>query len=285
MNRGAESESQPIISIEDVGFVYEGGIEALRGVSVNLAKGEYIAVVGGNGSGKTTLAKHLNGLLKPTSGKVLVDGVDSSRSSVANLARTVGYVFQNPDHQLFCTSVDEEVRFGPRNMGFGSDKESALTERAINLMGIGHLREQSPVSLSLGDRRKVTIASVLATSPRVLVLDEPTTGLDTTESEQLMATLDSLHSEGITIVLITHEMRLVAQHANRVILMSKGAVVLDADAASAFSDSETLAKCRLLAPPITLLAQRLQRMGLTDTAASTPSKLAEVISGRGGGGR
>ena len=185
----------PIISLEDVRYTYEGGIEALRGVSLSIALGESVAIVGGNGSGKTTLAKHLNGLLKPSSGRVMVDGVGTDGASVAALARSVGYVFQNPDHQLFCTSVEEEVRFGPRNMGFEMQREAALAARAIEQMGVGHLRELSPVSLSLGDRRKVAIASVLATSPKVLVLDEPTTGLDSVESEQLMATLISLRSE------------------------------------------------------------------------------------------
>ena len=264
--------------MQDVRFSYEGGIEALKGVSLSVARGENVAVVGGNGSGKTTLAKHLNGLLKPSSGTVLVGGVDSSKTSVATLARTVGYVFQNPDYQLFCTSVEEEVRFGPKNMGFGRDDESALAERALKLMDIRHLREQSPVSLSLGDRRKIAIASVLATSPIVLILDEPTTGLDSVESAQLMATLDVLRSEGMTVVLITHDMRLVAQHMDRVVVMSEGRVALDAGVEEAFSDPDRLRRCKLLAPPITVLAQRLQAQGVLPKGAATPLQLVEQVA-------
>ena len=278
MNASVTAQRLPIISLQDVRFSYEGGIEALKGVSLSVARGENVAVVGGNGSGKTTLAKHLNGLLKPSSGTVLVGGEDSSRTSVATLARTVGYVFQNPDYQLFCTSVEEEVRFGPKNMGFGRDDESALAERALKLMDISHLREQSPVSLSLGDRRKVAIASVLATSPRVLLLDEPTTGLDSVESTQLMATLDVLRSEGMTIVLITHDMRLVAQHMDRVVVMSEGVVALDTGVEEAFSDPDRLRRCKLLAPPITVLAQRLQAQGILPKGAATPLQLVEQVA-------
>ncbi len=278
MNASVTARRLPIISLQDVRFSYEGGIEALKGVSLSVARGENVAVVGGNGSGKTTLAKHLNGLLKPSSGRVLVGGEDSSKTSVAMLARTVGYVFQNPDYQLFCTSVEEEVRFGPKNMGFGRDDESALAERALKLMDISHLREQSPVSLSLGDRRKIAIASVLATSPIVLILDEPTTGLDSVESAQLMATLDVLRSEGMTVVLITHDMRLVAQHMDRVVVMSEGSVALDAGVEEAFSDPDRLRRCKLLAPPITVLAQRLQAQGVLPKGAATPLQLVELVA-------
>ncbi len=277
MNASVPAQRLPIISLQDVRFSYEGGIEALKGVSLSVARGENVAVVGGNGSGKTTLAKHLNGLLKPSSGTVLIGGKNPSKTSVATLARTVGYVFQNPDYQLFCTSVEEEVRFGPKNMGFGHGDESAFAERALKLMDISHLREQSPVSLSLGDRRKVAIASVLATSPRALVLDEPTTGLDSAESAQLMATLAVLRSEGMTVVLITHEMRLVAQHMDRVVVMSEGSVALDTGVEEAFSDLDRLRRCKLLAPPITVLAQRLQAQGVLPKGAATPLQLVEQV--------
>ncbi|HIH00634.1 TPA: ATP-binding cassette domain-containing protein [Thermoplasmata archaeon] len=275
----------PIISLEGVSFSYEGGSEALRGVCLDIREGEYAALVGGNGSGKTTLAKHLNGLLKPSSGVVTVGGVDTRKTSTATLARTVGYVFQNPDHQLFCTSVEDEVRFGPRNMGFGEERTIALVNRAVALTGIGDILTQSPVTLTLGDRRKVTIASVLATAPRVLVFDEPTTGLDSVESKQLMETLDALRSEGIAILLITHEMRLVSQHVDRVIVMSEGAIVADASTDDAFSDPEMLRRCHLIAPPVTVLAQRLRSKRLMASTASTPSQLADRLSFVGGSGR
>ncbi len=282
MNVNVKAQSPPAISLEDVRFSYEGGFEALKGVSLRVAWGENVAVVGGNGSGKTTLAKHLNGLLKPSSGKVLIGGKDSRSMSVATLARTVGYVFQNPDYQLFCTSVEEEVRFGPKNMGLGRDDETTLAERALKMMGVGHLRGRSPVSLSLGNRRKVAIASVLATSPRVLVLDEPTTGLDSVESAQLMASLAVLRSEGTTLVLITHDMRLVAQHMDRVVVMSEGCVALDTCVDEAFSDPDRLTRCKLIAPPITVLAQRLQARGILQEGAATPIQLVELVARAGG---
>ncbi len=285
MTANGGRDYQPIITVKDLRFSYEGGAEALRGVNLNVSSGEYLAVVGGNGSGKTTLAKHMNGLLKPSSGTVFVGGADTRRTSVAALARVVGYVFQNPDHQIFCTSVDEEIRFGPHNMGFEAETESALVDRSFKLMGVESIRAASPVSLSLGDRRKVTIASVLATSPKVLVLDEPTTGLDSVETSQLMRTLEDLHSEGLTIILITHEMKLVSQHVDRVVVMSDGEVAADASPEVVFSDPETLQRCRLIAPPITVLAQRLRSRGLIRSAASTPGQLVQLLDARGGGTR
>ena len=284
--RGAPAVSRsPIVSLKSVSFSYEGGGKALRDVNLDIHEGEYVALVGGNGSGKTTLAKHLNGLLSPSSGRAIIGGLDTREASTATLAKTVGYVFQNPDHQLFCTSVEEEVRFGPQNMGFGEERTSSLVSRAVELMGVSDLLSQSPVTLSLGDRRKVTIASVLATSPLVLVLDEPTTGLDCVESRQLMDTLDVLRSEGITILLITHEMRLVAQHVDRVVVMSGGTVVVDAGTDDVFSDPEMLRSCHLLAPPVTVLAQRLRSKKLITSAASTPSQLAGQLSTAGGAGQ
>ena len=267
--------------MDHLSYVYDGGIRALDDVCLEIRAGEYVAVVGGNGSGKTTLAKHLNGLLHPTSGKVVVDGHATSEVSVAFLSSRVGYAFQNPDHQLFCTSVEEEVRFGPRNMGHPEEEVVKRADRAISLMDIGHLREATPFSLSLGDRRKVTIASVLATRPRILLMDEPTTGLDSQEAAQLMALLSRLNGEGMTIVLISHEMRLVAENARRVIVLAKGRKVLDADVEGAFGDLELLHESKLSPPSVTLLAHRLAAEGLPKNVF-TPERLVEEVARVGG---
>jgi len=262
----------PVISFRNLSFTYEGRIRALNGISLDIRLGELLAIVGGNGSGKTTLAKHMIGLLSPSSGEALVRGRRTAESSVAGLARIVGYVFQNPDHQLFCTSVEDEVRFGPENMGLPSDEVSRRTNAALEMMGLEAVRDQPPFSLSLGDRRKVTIASVLSTDPEVLVFDEPTTGLDFEESEQLMGLIGRLNGQGKTIVLITHEMRLVAERVKRVIMMSGGAVVKDSSVAEAFSDPALLRRCELLAPPVTELAHRLGVRGIPK-GVFTPEQL------------
>lgn len=263
--------------MDRLSYVYEGGIRALDDVSLEIHAGEYVAIVGGNGSGKTTLAKHMNGLLRPTAGRVVVGGRPTSEVSVAFLAARVGYAFQNPDHQLFCTSVEEEVRFGPRNMGQPEDEVVRRVDRALSLMGIGHLREATPFSLSLGDRRKVTIASVLATRPRVLLMDEPTTGLDSQEAAQLMALLRRLNGEGMTVVLISHEMRLVAENAERVIVLSKGRKVLDSGVEEAFGDLALLRESKLMPPSVTELAHRLAGEGVPGNLF-TPERLAEALA-------
>ena len=271
-----------LISLDDVSFSYEGGFKALTGATLAIGKGEYVAIVGGNGSGKTTLAKHMNGLLQPTKGAVTVFGMRTDKTSVATLARKVGYVFQNPDHQLFCTSVEEEVRFGLDNIGIPRPEATAKAEAAMERLKITNLRDKPPFTLSLGDRRKVTIASVLAADPEVLVLDEPTTGLDLHDSDQLMSTLRDLNDNGRTIVLISHDMRLVAEHVERTVVMAGGSIALDSGVSRTFSDLELLRKAKLVAPPITQVAHRLSHLGVSPATFTPPHLVDQVDALRGG---
>jgi len=274
--------NERIVSVENVKFSYDGGVQALSGVTLNLKSGEYVAIVGGNGSGKTTLAKMLNGLLKPTSGSIVVWGKPTVDQSVAELARYVGYAFQNPDHQLFCPTVEEEVRFGPHNLGFEGHDLSRRVERAVETMRLTQFMRKPPLSLTLGERRRISIASVIAMDPEMLILDEPTTGLDSAETDDLMSSIERLNREGKTIVLITHDMRLVAKHAKRVVVMSAGRIVLDTDPRGAFSDLDLLRSSSMLPPPVVILAQRLKKYGLTGEALSPEELLYLAFSGRGG---
>lgn len=273
-----------LVSVKDVKFSYDGGVQALTGVSLSLKRGDYVAIVGGNGSGKTTLAKTLNGLLKPSSGSVTVRGKSTSEQSVAELARFVGYAFQNPDHQLFCPTVEEEVRFGPHNLGYRGDDLSKKVERAVETMHLADVMSKPPLSLTLGQRRRISIASVIAMDPEILILDEPTTGLDSKETDDLMSSIESLNREGRTIVLITHDMRLVAKHAKRVVVMSKGRVMLDTDPRGAFSDLELLRTSNMLPPPVVILAHRLKKYGLSGEALS-PEELMYLVFREKGGAR
>jgi cobalt transport protein ATP-binding subunit len=274
---------QRIIRLHDVKFSYDAGVDALRGISLIVRSGEYIAIVGGNGSGKTTLAKHMNGLLRPRSGTVEVLGKDASRQSVAELSKVVGYAFQNPDHQLFCATVEEELAFGPQNLGCTHDEAWLRVEYALDRMDISHMRKSPPLTLSLGERRRISIASIIAMDPSVLILDEPTTGLDATESSDLMATIRKLNGDGRTIILITHEMKLVAEHANRVIVMSDGHVLLDGDVRGAFSDPDILRQSRLVPPPISQLAHSLSEHGVSKDIISPTEMVLELMRLKGGG--
>lgn len=272
-----------VVSVRNLRYVYEGGIEALKNVNLDIASGEYMALVGGNGSGKTTLAKHFNGLLRPTSGKVFIMGRPAAGMSVAEAARIVGYAFQNPDHQLFCSSVEEEIAFGPRNLGFAEAQTKERVRYAAETLELEDFLVKPPASLDLGIRRRVSIASVIAMDPKVLILDEPTTGLDADETKELMGIVSGLNREGRTVVLITHEMKLVSEHANRVVVLLDGRVVLDSDARGAFSDLELLKRCSLLPPPVARLAHRLSHLGVSREVLSTDEMVFELT--RSGGDR
>lgn len=276
-NRG-----ERIISTRDIKFTYENGPEALRGINLDIRSGEYVALVGGNGSGKTTLAKHMNGLLRPSSGSVEVMGKPARDRTVAELSRIVGYAFQNPDHQLFCSSVGDELAFGPRNFGCRPEEVRRRVEYALELMGLRGVRDEPPLSLSLGDRRKVSIGSVIAMDPKVLILDEPTMGLDASQSRDLMSVIRKLNDDGHTIILITHEMKLVAEHVDRVIVMAGGRTMLDTDAKGAFTDLAILGQSKLVPPPVSKLAHRLADHGVSKDVLSPEELVFELMRLRGG---
>ncbi|UCE80503.1 MAG: ATP-binding cassette domain-containing protein [Methanobacteriota archaeon] len=274
------THGERLAAFENVNFSYEDGTEALRGITLDIRKGEQIALVGGNGSGKTTLAKHLNGLLKPTTGRVIVKGSDTRKEQVANLARIVGYVFQNPDHQLFCSTVAEEVRFGPMNFGLAEPEVERRTERALEIMTLERLKAEAPLSLSLGDRRRISIASVIAMAPEVIILDEPFTGLDAGEAESLMDVMREMNRQGTTIILITHDMRVVAEHSDRVIVLSHGRKVFDSKTRTAFSDLKLLRECGLIPPPAIQVAHHLREYGVSPeitTVEELADELARVL--------
>ena len=174
-----------MIEAQDVRFSYANKVEALKGVSLTVKDGEFLAIMGQNGAGKSTFVKHFNGLLKPTSGKVLVDGVETTKTSVATLARNVGFVFQNPDHQLFSETVEEEIAFALKNFGFTPDVVEKRVTWALELLSLAQYRKTSPFLLSGGERKRVALASVLAWNPQTLILDEPTIGQDHEQKEKL----------------------------------------------------------------------------------------------------
>ncbi|AIU70286.1 ABC transporter ATP-binding protein [Thermococcus eurythermalis] len=242
-----------MITVEDVHFSY-GGREVLRGVSLTLDQ-EILALVGPNGSGKTTLAKHLNGLLKPTRGRVLVDGMDTREHTVAELSRKVGYVFQNPEHMFFEETVFKEVAFGPKNLGLSEAEVEERVRWALGAVGLGGFEERTPYSLSGGEKQRLAIACVLAMRPKYLVLDEPTTGLDWKAERSVVEVIKSLRERGHGILLITHDMDLVLELADRVVLLRGGRKVFDGPVEDFFALN--LEEYGLEKPEVLLLAERL----------------------------
>jgi energy-coupling factor transport system ATP-binding protein len=252
-----------MIEVKNVYFTYPmAGVEALKGVSLNIRNGEFVAIMGQNGAGKTTLVKQFNGLLKPTKGDVLVDGVNTRNISVAQLARKVGFVFQNPDHQLFSETVEEEVAFALRNFGF---KETTLERRiiwALNLLNLTEYRKTSPFMLSGGERKRVALASVLAWNPKVVILDEPTIGQDHRQKETLRQFIVQLNAQGKTVVIVTHDVEFVAECNPRVVLMAEGQIVADGDAKRILTDPNLALKASIVPPQITQIFQGLADLGL-----------------------
>lgn len=244
------------LAMHGVSYEYRSGSRALNNVSFTLRAREFVALVGQNGSGKTTLAKHLNGLLAPTSGAVLLDGVDLRDVAPHRVACEVGFVFQDPDHQLFAATAAEEVAFGPANLGLPADEVERRTRAALDAVGLSDRPCADPFLLDKGDRQRLAVASVLSMQPSILILDEPTTGLDYREQRQMMALLQRLNAAGTTVVIITHSPWVVAEFASRTVLMVGGRVVWDGSLRGMFARPDLLGQAAFRPPAVTALGQR-----------------------------
>jgi energy-coupling factor transport system ATP-binding protein len=245
------------IEIKDLHFTYPTGIEALRGISLTIHSGEQVAVVGQNGAGKTTLVKHLNGLLQPTRGQVLIGEWDTKKHSVAELARRVGYVFQNPDEQLFSKNVGAEVTFGPRNLGFDGERVQSLVKDALAMTELSDKTEMNPYDLSATWRKMVALASIISMDTDIVVLDEPTTGQDAVSVGRIANVITELRKRGKTVITITHDIDFCAENFERVTAMSQGKVLLDGNANDVLGQDEILATTYVEPPQITRLGKRL----------------------------
>ena len=261
-----------IIKARDVTFEYiqrdeegnvEGIITAVDNVSLDIQKGDFIAILGHNGSGKSTFAKHINALLTPTEGTLWVDGMDTSdEDKVLNVRQTAGMVFQNPDNQIVCTLVDEEVGFGPENIGVPTKDIWTRVEDSLKAVGMYQYRNASPNKLSGGQKQRVAIAGIVAMKPKCIILDEPTAMLDPLGRQDILKVITELNKkEGVTIVLITHYMEEVI-HADKVFVMDKGKVVMEGKPRDIFSQVEQLKELRLDVPQVTELAHELRKSGL-----------------------
>jgi energy-coupling factor transport system ATP-binding protein len=251
-----------MIRVENVSFTYPSGVEALNEVTVEIKDSEFIAIIGENGAGKTTLIKHFNGILKPTKGEVYVNGLNTKKASVAELSREVGLVFQNPDRQLFCETVEEEIAFGLKNFGFKEDVVSNRVTWALNLLDLSKYRNTSPFMLSGGERKRVALAAILAWDPKIIVLDEPTIGQDYAQKDRLRQFVVQLNSQGRTVIMVTHDVEFVADCNPRVIVMSNGRIIADGSAGKILTDHGTLSKASIIPPQMTQLFNRLSELNL-----------------------
>ena len=258
------AKSPPILRAEDLRYAYPAyPEEALRGVNLMIQEGEFIAILGQNGSGKTTLAKHFNGLLKPTSGRMRVQNKPTTEVSHREMARWVGYVFQNPDHQIFARTVAEEVGFGLKMQNETSTTVERRVGEALEGAGLQGYEKKVPFTLTKGERQRVAVASVLAAQPRVIILDEPTTGLDDRHLQDMMRMLKRLNQQGNTVIIITHSMGVAAECASRTIVMKDGNLLADGPTRAVFADEAGLAEASLCPPPLVRLSNWLGTEALT----------------------
>ena len=249
-NKREVNYGQSIIQVDNIRYSYNKDREILKGINLDIKVQEFIVIVGHNGSGKTTLAKIFNGLLLPDSGKVLIDGKSTQEMSIYEVGKLIGYVFQNPDHQIFSDTVYDEIAFGLRMRGYD---EECIHKKIKEILEVVHLvgyEEKDPFCLTKGERQRVAVASVLVLEPRVLILDEPTTGLDYTEQKSMMELLKQLNEQGHTIVIITHSMWVVAEYAHRMIGMKDGNILLDDAVRNAFAQSDILKDLKINRPQI-----------------------------------
>lgn len=260
------------IIFEDVSFSYPSGVRALHGISLEIKSGESLAILGENGAGKTTLARHINGLLKPSHGRVIVGDRNTDEYSVANLARQVGYVFQNPDNQLFERTVWAEVAFGPRNLGRPQEQVKEEVERALRKVSLEDKSDFHPYDLHPSERKIVALAAILAMETPILIMDEPTTGQDERGILKISQIIEDLKREGRTVIAISHDVDFCAEHFHRVILLSEGEVIGDGEAEEILAQPDLLARGGVEAP-------QLIRLSLALDFPSTPLTVERFVEG------
>jgi energy-coupling factor transport system ATP-binding protein len=258
------------IKIENLTYIYMPKTpfekKAIDDVSIDIKQGEFVALIGHTGSGKSTLIQHINGLLKPTSGTILVDDIDITKKKMklTSIRKKVGLVFQYPEYQLFEETIEKDIAFGPRNLGLDNDEINRRVQRAMKIVGLDYeeYKDKSPFEISGGQKRRVAIAGVVAMEPRVLILDEPTAGLDPKGRDDILNKIVELYkANNMTIILVSHSMEDVAKVANRILVMDKGKCILDGTPEIIFREIDTLESVGLAVPQVTYLIRELRNKG------------------------
>jgi len=258
---------RPVIETKRLWYAYPGGLTALKDVSITIDEGEFLAIIGRNASGKTTLVKHFNRLLTPTKGMVRVDGTDTRETTTAELAKRVGFIFQNPNDHLFADTVEDEIAFTLKNLGFDDNEIKIRVDEMLQQFNISEYRHQYPRSLSGGEKQRVALASVLATQPKVIILDEPTRGMEYHLKSQLMHFLNEYRQQGNSVILVSHDVEMVAEYTDRIVLLSEGKVVVDGE------KHQVLSQALLFSPQINRLAHAFEKYGIPSNILTTSEVL------------
>jgi|YNPNPStandDraft_1061719.scaffolds.fasta_scaffold19534_3 energy-coupling factor transport system ATP-binding protein len=273
------AEGPAVISVRGLKYTYPDGTQALSGVSLEIREGEYVLIIGQNGAGKTTLIKHFLRLLEPAEGEVLIGGVDTRKFTVGELARRVGYVGQNPDHQIFSATVKDEVSFALRHLGYPAAEIRARTQASLEAVGLLGVEDVHPLALTRGERARVVLAAVLALQPEVIVLDEPTTGQDYQGAKSILDITRELHREGKTVIVVTHHLYMMPGYARRVLVMGRGTLLLDAPIRQAYHQVNVLASTFLEPPQAVLLAREIGKRIGGELPLLTPEEVAACFIG------
>ena len=269
----------PLILINNIGYSYPNGTEALKNVSLNISKGELIGIMGSNGAGKTTLIRTLNGLIRPSKGRIFIKGESIKTKTIATLAKDVGLIFQNPLHQLFSSTIEEEIRFSLKNLDVSKEELQDRLNKIIKLFNLEKYRDRSPLNLSGGEAKKLAIASIICRYPDILVFDEPTLGQDAKEIEFFINFLKSEMKYDKTIIIITHNIEFALEHIPRTILMAEGNIIADGPTNEILNNESLIKKTHLILPQIRKFVIELQKIGIQcPSDIHSKEKMVEFLS-------
>lgn len=256
--------SEPILETQDLTFTYPDGTRALKNINMSINKGEKVAVMGANGAGKSTLFSHFNGLTEPTSGIVKINGNEMKydKKSLLKIRQKVGVVFQNPNDQLFAPTVQEDVAFGPMNLGLDLNEVDKRVEKSLKMVGMEGFEEKPPHHLSGGQQKRVSIAGIIAMDPELMIIDEPTAGLDPQGVDQVLTILNHLNENGMTLLVSSHNVELITEFANKIFIVHDGEIINEGSTNDVFSNHEILKKAHLRPPKASEILHKLQKEGL-----------------------
>ncbi len=277
------NKREPLLSVKDLKHIYPDGTKALHDISLDIRGGEYVLIIGQNGAGKSTLVKHFLKLLEPTQGVVKIAGTSTEELEVSELARRIGYVAQNPDNQIFNSTVSEEISFALKNLDFPEEEVISRTEESLESMGLTDVKDMHPLALPKGDRARLVIGAILAMQPEIIIFDEPTTGQDYRGARYILDISKKLHQMGKTVIVITHHLYLMPDYAQRAIVMGKGTILLDSDIRSVYHQTELLKSTFITPPQAVHLALELQQDEPSYQSLLTPEEIAVSFTGKAKG--
>ena len=258
-----DENSHPLIMVHDVDYVYSNGTVALKQVSLNIKKGEFIAIMGQNGAGKTTLIRTFNGLIRPTKGSIFLEGENIESKTIATISKKVGVIFQNPMHQLFSNTLEDEIKFSLKNLNLDKEEIQIKVDQILKEFDLEKYRKRSPFNLSGGESKKLATASILCRDPDILVFDEPTLGQDAKEINFFLGLIKKELERGKTIIMVTHNIEFTVEHVPRTILMGGGQIIADGPTQNIFTNEFLISKSSLIMPQIYLFKKELQKIGIT----------------------